>query len=236
MTDARTTDLARRYRATNDPEDGARLLAERLRTGAVTFTQVVIAKRLGDPAAAAILPGAPRPAPSAPGPPRLRPSPSLRAAARRVRGLVRGERRAAVLVALAAARHARGTGPALAAAEAWLACPCPAHAAPALGRALHEPPEVTITGTPDGVERAVWALAGTLVTSSDHEAQRLAVEAARAAAYARGPRVWCGACASSHLQQLACLCDRQTSGRPDAKGVLLAIEAALGDWALGAVR
>ncbi len=234
MTDARTTDLARRYRATNDPEDGARLLAERLRAGTLSLTQVVLAKRLGDPAAAAVLPGAPRPVPARPGPQRSRPAPHLRTIVRRIQALVGRDRRAAVLVALAAARHAGGTGPVLAAAEAWLACPCQAHAAPAVGRALREPPAVTVTGTPGGVERAVWALAAALVSSNDGEAVRLAVEAARAAAFARGPRVRCRSC--SGPWSWPCSCDRQTIGRPDAPGVLAAIDAAVRAWALAAVR
>ena len=233
MTDARTTDLARRYRATNDPEDGARLLAERLRAGSLSLTQVVLAKRLGDPAAAAVLPGAPRPVPARAGPQRSRPAPHLRTIARRIRALVRRDRRAAVLVALAAARHAGGTGAVLRAAAGWLLCPCQAHAAPAVGTALREPPEVTITGTPGGVERAVWALAATLVSSDDGEAVRLSVEAARAAAFARGPRVRCPSCS---VGSGPCSCDRQTIGRPDAPGVLAAIDAAVREWALAAVR
>jgi hypothetical protein len=55
MTDRRLRDLERRYTGTGTPEDGARLLSERLRVGRLPRARVELAAELGDPTAAALL-------------------------------------------------------------------------------------------------------------------------------------------------------------------------------------
>ncbi|MCO5166331.1 MAG: hypothetical protein M9894_08205 [Planctomycetes bacterium] len=133
MTDTALRELERRWRATEDPADEARVLAERLRSGRLPPARLELAAYLGHgPARAALGDGAPagdfvpwarwRRALDAPG-----------RAALLLGALVQLD----LARAVAEERHA-GLAEALRAVEAWCACPCGEHA-----RAVEqaEPPE-----------------------------------------------------------------------------------------------
>jgi len=109
MADARLRRLERRA----PPVERGRLLRERLRAGRLDPDRLSLAAYLGDRVASETL-GADAPVPSAD----LREWVAL---------LAPWGKEACVRAAVAAARRAVGPSPALAAAEAWLACPCPGH-------------------------------------------------------------------------------------------------------------
>lgn len=148
--DGRVADerLRRLEREAVDRAGRARLLVERVRLGRLAVERLRLAAWLGDPAAAA--------AAGSLGPPLPPPPDELRAW---LRGLGRWGVDWPVRAALAAVRHALGGAApapelvlALAAIEAWLACPCATHGreavtageraawpdAPAVGVALDE--------------------------------------------------------------------------------------------------
>lgn len=218
MTDERLNHLARLHRRSGDPHDGARQLAERLRAARLTRARLILAKVVGDPGAALLLPSAPRG-----GAPRVWVEPrtlSTLLLRRRVRALgsIHG-REPLVVAVVAAARFVGLEGLALTAAEGWLACPCPAHRV-APGLLAERPQAPDHPGDARAPARTVWAVGATLAADDEVTAMDRAIEAVVCAARVTG-------CEHEVRARSRCGCDGPGNARLDA-----AIRAAIRGWAL----
>ncbi|MCO5172530.1 MAG: hypothetical protein M9894_40050 [Planctomycetes bacterium] len=222
MADTRLRRLERAA-AQGDLDARVRLLCERLRSGELDEERVRLAAYLGDPAARLLL------GPKAPDLPVIRARGGLELNQRRwITGLRAYGKEWLVRAAVAIAR-ARFTAwdrwdeaderprRALAAAEAWLACPCEAHAEEAdlaqhaaLGaaHALVSPGEPRPSTAREGLSRLLCAAAGAAATAAFAAAQ-----AARAAA------------ADDVLQASACVLNA-LGGREDTDTIREALVAA----------
>ncbi len=179
MTDARLRELERQA-ATGDLAAAGRLLLERERLGHVTRAQLELAAHAGDPGAARAL--------------EVTPASDALAWAR---GFYRFGQEACVRVTAAAGTTLRETGPPLLtrggaerqaplqALRPWLACPCEAHAGPALRLARARPFELpSLPGVVLGLD---WsdgpaALLRAQLTRDEAERARATLEASRGAA------------------------------------------------------
>ena len=217
VTDERLSQFARLHRRSGDPLDGARQLAERLRAARLTRARLILAKVVGDPGAALLLPSAPRA-----GGPRVWVEPRTLSAnllRRRVRALGSHGREPLVVAAVAAARFAGLDGPALAAAEGWLACPCPAHVDSA-GLLAERPQAPDHPGDARAPARALWAVAATLAAPDEITAKDRAIEAVQCASRVAG-------CEHEVRLRSRCGCDGPRNAGLDA-----AMRAAIRAWAL----